>query len=313
MYSKILVPLDGSRLAEGVLPYARAFAEALKIPVELFQVVEPEPIATFSDPEHGRYVDAVQAGLKGSALDYLEAVAASFFDSLAVDCSVEIGRPAEAIVHKGAAQGRTLVAMATHGRSGLRRWLLGSVAEKVLRASSNHLLLIRPSGDIQVSGVARLDKAIVALDGSPLAENAIPPVALLAKKMDMEIQLLQVYALPRTSYVADEYLADMEQMRQTFRAQASDYLEARAYQLQAEGLGRVASLALEGDAAEVIINIARRTANNLVVMCTHGRSGIGRWVLGSVTEKVVRHSGDPVLVIRAGVLDSARRRDYIEL
>lgn len=299
MYSKILVPLDGSRLAEGVLPYARAFAETLKIPVELFQVIEPETIATFSDPEHGRYVDAVQAGLKNSALDYLDAVAASFPDPSAVDCSVEIGSPAEAIVHKGAAQRGTLFAMATHGRSGLRRWLLGSVAEKILRASSNHLLLVRPVGDVQVGGVARLDKAIVALDGSPLAENVIPPVALLSKKMDMEILLLQVYALPRSSYVADEYMGDMERIRRDVRARASDYLDARAYQLQAEGLRRVSALALEGDAAEVIINIARRTADNLVVMCTHGRSGIGRWVLGSVTEKVVRHSGDPVLVVRA--------------
>ncbi len=300
MYAKILVPLDGSQLAEGVLPYARAFARALKIPVELFQVIEPETIATFSDPEHGRYVDVIQAGLRAGALDYLEPVAGSFPDPSAVECSVEIGNPAEAIVHKGSAQGGTLVAMATHGRSGLRRWLLGSVAEKVLRATSNHLLLVRPTGDTKTNGgVAKLDKALVALDGSPLAERVIMPVALLSKKIDMEVVLLRIYALPQTAYVADEYLPDMEKLREHIRAEANGYLETRVQQLQGEGLGRVSALLLEGDAAEEIIDMARRTADNLVVMCTHGRSGIGRWVLGSVTERVVRHSGDPVLVVPA--------------
>jgi len=299
MYAKILVPLDGSQLAEGVLPYARAFAKALNIPVELLQVIEPETVTAFTDPEHGRYVDVVQAGLQASALDYLEPVADSFPDPSAVDCSVEIGNPAEAIVRKGSDLGGTLVAMATHGRSGLRRWLLGSVTEKVLRATNNHLLLVRPTGDTKVKGMAKLDTALVALDGSPLAERVIPPVALLSRKMDMEVVLLRVYALPQTSYVADEYLPDMEKLREHIRAEANGYLDARVQQLQGEGLGRVSALLLEGDAAEQIIDMARRTAENLVVMCTHGRSGIGRWVLGSVTERVVRHSGDPVLVVRA--------------
>ena len=143
MYAKILVPLDGSQLAEGVLPYARAFAKALNIPVELLQVIEPETVTAFTDPEHGRYVDVVQAGLQAGALDYLEPVADSFPDPSAVDCSVEIGNPAEAIVRKGSAQGGTLVAMATHGRSGLRRWLLGSVTEKVVRKAACPVLTIR--------------------------------------------------------------------------------------------------------------------------------------------------------------------------
>src|SRR3970282_371379 len=131
-----------------------------------------------------------------------EPVAESFPAPPAVACSVEIGNPAEAIVRKGSGQGGTLVAMATHGRSGIRRWLLGSVTEKVLRATNNHLLLVRPTGDAKVKGMVKLDTALVALDGSPLAERVIPPVALLSKKMDMEVMLLRVYALPRTSYVA---------------------------------------------------------------------------------------------------------------
>lgn len=299
MYKKILVPLDGSQLSEGVLPYARFFAKQLKIPVELLQVIEPETVSTFSDPAHGHYVDAVEAGMKASSLDYLEPVAGSFPDPSAVDCSVEIGKPAEVIVDKALAQAGALVAMATHGRSGLRRWLLGSVAEKVLRATNNHLLLVRPASRNGASGLARLVKVLVALDGSPLAERVLPPVAVLSRKMDMEVVLLQAYTLPQVAYVADDYAPNMDQIAQQTREEAKSYLEEKVEQLQAEGLRRVSYVLLDGDAAGEIIDIARRTPDNLVAMCTHGRSGIGRWVLGSVTERVVRHSGDPVLVVRA--------------
>lgn len=299
MYTKILVPLDGSQLSEGVLPYARFLAKTLKIPVELLQAIEPETVSVFCDPAHGRYIDVVEAGMKASSRDYLEPLAGSFPDPSAVDCSAVVGNPAEAIVERGSAESGTLIAMATHGRSGLRRWLLGSVAEKVLRATNNHLLLVRPAGQPKAGGVARLEKALVALDGSPLAERVVPPVVILSKKMDMEVILLRAYAVLQTAYIADEYTLNVEQLRQHVREDANSYLETRVEQLQSEGLKKVSALLLEGDPAAEIIDMARRTPESLVVMCTHGRSGIGRWVLGSVTERVVRHSGEPVLVVRA--------------
>ena len=117
MYSKVLVPLDGSELSERVLPYARSLAKALKIPVELLQVIEPEIIATLSDSQHGRYIDIVEADMKGNAQGYLGQVAGSLKGAPTVTCSVEIGNPAEVIVDRGLANPGTLIAMSTRGRS----------------------------------------------------------------------------------------------------------------------------------------------------------------------------------------------------
>ena len=298
MYTKIVVPLDGSQLSEGVLPYARSFSKALKIPVELLQVIEPETISAFTDLRHDRYVDTVEAGLRSSSLDYLGPVAGSFPDPLSVDCSVQIGNPAEVIVDKGSAQAGALIAMATHGRSGIRRWLLGSVAEKVLRATTNHLLLVRPKDQSGTSGVARLERVLVPLDGSPLAEQAFSPVAILSKKMNLEVVLLQVYALPQGAYATDGYVPNLEPLMKQVREDAKNYLDERVRQLQAERLDKVSSVLLEGDAAGGIVDFARSAPESLVAMCTHGRSGFDRWILGSVTERVVRHSGEPVLVVR---------------
>jgi len=116
--------------------------------------------------------------------------------------------------------------------------------------------------------------------------------------MNLEVVLLRVYAPLRAAYVADEYMPDLTRISKEIRGEAQSYLEQRVQQLQGEGLERVSSLLLEGDGAGEIVDMARRTRGSLVAMCTHGRSGIGRWVLGSVTERVVRHSADPVLVVR---------------
>jgi nucleotide-binding universal stress UspA family protein len=84
------------------------------------------------------------------------------------------------------------------------------------------------------------------------------------------------------------------------KQEITDYLQGRVEELQAEGMEKVSFMAVEGRGPEEIIDVARRTPDNLVAMSTHGRSGIGRWVLGSVTDRVVSYGGDPVLVIRPG-------------
>jgi len=302
MYTKILVPLDGSKLSETILPYARFLAGVVKARVELLHAVDPEVISTFVSPKYGRYVDVVEADMKQHSLDYLQPVASSFPEPSSVDCSAEIGKPAEVILKKASTSDGTLIAMATHGRSGVQRWVLGSVAIKVLHMSTNHLLLVRPSETIEVGGVASLKTAVVPLDGSRLAEKVLPYVTALAKHVGLDVVLLRVYALPASAYFAtEEYTPDLPDLTAKMKSEAKDYLEGKVRQLQAEGLDRVSSVVLEGNAAGEIIDFARQTPDNLVAMCTHGRSGIGRWVLGSVTERVVCHSGDPVLVIRARV------------
>ncbi|MBI2998074.1 MAG: universal stress protein [Deltaproteobacteria bacterium] len=300
MYRKILVPLDGSRLSEGILPYARFFARALTIPVELLVVIGPEVISAFTDPLQGRYVDLVEADMKRDSLEYLTPIARSFPVASHVTCSTAIGNAAEAIVEKGSANSDTLIAMATHGRSGVQRWLLGSVADKVLHAAANPLLLVRPANERASEGEAVLRKVVVPLDGSDLAETVLPHITALAQKMNLEVVLLRVYSLLTGGYVADAeaYTPDLDRFLEEIKEDAKKYLAAKVQQSQWQG-AKVSYELLEGDSAGSIIDFAKKTPDNFIGMCTHGRSGIGRWVLGSVTDRVVRHGGNPVLIVRA--------------
>jgi nucleotide-binding universal stress UspA family protein len=303
MYSKILVPLDGSKLAESILPYARSFARGLKIPVELLVAIEPDVISTFSDLKHGRYVDIVETDMKRNGIDYLQKVARTFPNASAVTCSARIGSPAETIVEQASEGADTLIAMCTHGRSGVKRWILGSIADKVLHAARGHFLLVRANDKGEVAKEISLKTVIVPLDGSHLAEGILPRVAALAKKMKMEVVLLRAYPLAIQPYFveAEAYMPAFDRLSEDVKAEASQYLEEKVRQLQSEGLEKVSYVVPQGDGAGEIISFARETPDNLVAMCTHGRSGVGRWVLGSVTDRVVRHCEDPVLVVRAAV------------
>jgi len=299
MYSQILIPLDGSTTAEKVLPYARFLAEMLKLPVELLGVIDLATIATHLSAEKTRYFDSFVAEEERSSEVYLEGIARTFSGG-AVKFTVEKGKPEEVIIEKGAANRASLIAMATHGRSGMKRWLLGSVAEKVLRAGRSPLLLIRAQEEARTEGEAVLQSLIAPLDGSGLAESALPTVSALAKAMNLEVILCRAYELPAGAYYGSEdYLPNYDELLGGLRQETSDYLKGQVAAIKSRELEKVSAVALEGAAAEEIIQIARKTPNSLVAMCTHGRSGVERWVLGSVTEKVVRYSGNPVLVLRA--------------
>jgi nucleotide-binding universal stress UspA family protein len=300
MYTRILIPLDGSKTAEKVLPYARFLVSKLKVPVDLMGVVDIAEMATHVSAENARYLDKMIEEGERSSRDYLKRIA-NTFPGLSVACTLDKGRAAEAIIEKAEADKGTLITMATHGRSGINRWMLGSVAEKVLRATSNPMLLVR-AADQAVSGEeAQLTSIIVPLDGSQLAESVLPAVIELAKKLDLEIILFRAFNIPYGVYAgADGYYAiNFDQLIAEVKEEANAYLEKKTEELKKKGIEKVSFLAKEGLSADEIISFGRQTPDNLIAMCTHGRSGVKRWVLGSVTETVVRHCGDPVLVIRA--------------
>ena len=289
MYNKILVPLDGSKLSEQVLSYARVIADAYCAPVELLRITDPDARAPFWPPQ--------------SDDRYLEEIAAKHFrSSIPVTTGVKIGKPAEVIIDHAKGDPACLVAMATHGLSGPRRWLIGSVASKVIQTGANPLLLIRPIEGADASASVKLDTVFVPLDGSGLAEKTLPHVCALAKALNLEIHLLRVYALPAVAYViGDGVIAQgPAQYHEELKKEAETYLDGKVAGLRANGFDRVVATALQGDAAGEIIDLALSTPNDLIAMSTHGRSGIGRWVLGSVAERVIQHSQDPVLLIRVG-------------
>jgi nucleotide-binding universal stress UspA family protein len=288
VYSKILVPLDGSKLAEQILPFVRSIAEPHGVPVEFLTVTDPEARPPFWPPQVGE--------------DYLRKVCANYLAaSECVASAVDSGEPGEVIVDRAKSDPGCLIAMATHGLSGIRRWLLGSITSKVVQTAVNPLLLIRPVQEVDSPANVRIRTLFVPLDGSSLAEKVLPHVSKLAKQMKLKVHLIQVYTLPQAAYVVAEGIADQGPAlyREAMRKETESYLGDKAEQLRSEGLEHVSTSVLEGDAASEIIDIARAAPDNLIAMSTHGRSGIKRWVLGSVAEKVIHHSGDPVLIIRA--------------
>jgi nucleotide-binding universal stress UspA family protein len=302
MYRKILVPLDGSTSAEQVLPLAHALAAKLPLAVELLGVVDTVELARGLATIERFYMTSLVADETRRIEEYLAAVEKTFSGS-AVTTTVAEGHAAELIIANAAADKTTLIAMATHGCSGLKRFLLGSVAEKVLRGAVNPLLLVRSTEDDKARGAALLKSIVVPLDGSELAESVLPAVVEMAHKLDLEIILLRAYAVPYGVYTAGEGFYDpvnLEAFLARLRNETIDYLERKTAELKRQGIDKVSYVAREGMSADEIIKIASAMPDSLIAMCSHGYSGVKRWVLGSVTETVVRHSRNPVLVVRAG-------------
>ena len=298
MYSKVLVALDGSKLSEAILPHARTLAEKLAVPVELLEVIDYDTLMPDNvDPKQ----DAMVAQRKTKILEYLNNLAATFHGQSRMDCAVEVGHPEEVIVDHAAAAPDTLVAMTTHGRSGIQRWVLGSVAEKVLHACRNPLLLFRSVAPTTPAQEAPLKSILVPLDGSELAETVLAHVEELCRKLDLELILVRVFNLPNLYY--DETYTPDEHIWELIRDETRNYLDGKVKELKARGILKISAVVVEGFAEEQIIAVARERRASLIAICTHGRSGVRRFVMGSVADRIVRHSGDPVLVIRA--LDAA--------
>jgi nucleotide-binding universal stress UspA family protein len=141
----------------------------------------------------------------------------------------------------------------------------------------------------------------VPLDGSGLAEKVLSYVVALAKPLNLEVQLVRVFALPANAYVIGDgvFAQGSGVYYEKLKGEAENYLDGKVQELRADGLEDVIATVIAGDSASEIIDLACRTEKNLIAMTTHGRSGVGRWMLGSVAEKVIQHSRDPVLLIRA--------------
>ena len=318
MYERILVPLDGSKLAQQALPYARSVASAKSAEVELLEVIAP--LEELPKPDVDDYA-AVGAGTRSGpwpapdewppiaehyrnrAWLQLADSATMLGDGVKVSSKVLEGDAAEAIIAEADRQPGTLIVMATHGRSGLGRWLLGSVADKVVRHANHPTLVVRAREDADGTP-AMIGEVILPLDGSPTAEAAIPHAVKMSKTLRVGISLVRAVSPLSHAGAVAEYVPDgYEAMVEDARNDAEKYLDGVANRIRDQGISVVGTKASIGNAASTIIDLARAADDPLVVMATHGRSGVGRWVLGSVTDRVVRHGHGPVLVVR---LDQAQ-------
>src|SRR5919108_2251020 len=299
MYTKMLIPLDGSKTAEQVLPYARFLTDRFKKPVELIAVIDIAEMMAYVSPDRAVYLyDMIHEGERRTEA-YLRNIADTFH-GVSIDCVVERGRAEEVITDRAEADTGMLITMATHGRSGINRWLLGSVTEKVLRGTANPLLVIRAKESSRSEGDASLKSILVPLDGSTLAEGVLPMAAGLAKKLALPVILFRSYYLPYNVEVSTygRYAVNVQQLVANASNDVCEYLEEKAAEIKKLGVESISCVTREGLNADEIIKMARKTPDCLIAMCSHGRSGVKRWALGSVTETVVRHSDNPVLVLR---------------
>jgi nucleotide-binding universal stress UspA family protein len=300
MYNCILVPLDGSTTAEQALPYARWLAESFRISIELLAVVDTEAFTAAVSIDRAHSATIMQEEEIGRAKNYLDSISRRL-PGLTVKSFVKRGYAAEIIVEEAEKDKNILITMATHGRSGLKRWLLGSTAEKIVRGARNPVFLVRANEKAENRNVVGFKTVIVPLDGSEVAESILPSVVDLAKALNLDVVLMRSFSVPASLYVGDEgyYPIDIEQDGKQFEAEARAYLTKKQDELTGPGMGNVATICPEGYAADEITTLSQRTPGAMIAMCTHGRSGISRWAMGSVTETVVHHAQVPVLIRRA--------------
>jgi nucleotide-binding universal stress UspA family protein len=293
MLSTMLVPLDGSPLAEQALAVAERLAHAVSGRLVLVRAVQ---VFTFPG------VDArdAQVAASGEAQEYLDSHASRLTGSgLAVETAVPYGEAATEILDEIGLHKADLIVMATHGRTGAGRWLYGSVADEILRRAPLPVMLV-PPGAAHALPVDRPPNILVALDGSKLAEAALTPASELAVRLGAEVMLLRVVSLPTYGVYAEagEYLPfdpDPE------LKDAQHYLADVAGRLR-PAVGQVRIRANVGDPAPLIAQAALEEKADLICMATHGRGGVARLVLGSVTTDVLRRANVPLLVVRPAPL-----------
>ena len=315
MYSKVIVPLDGSELAEQAVPYAQLVARGLSIPIELVEAFDVLPPAVHS---HGSMyaLDKMLEEARQRSGHYLAGVEEALrTDGYAAASATLPGAPHQAIADRADADPNALIVMSTHGRGGVTRWAMGSVADKVLHTVPNPMLIVRSgtsgaaSSEIAAGSEIAIGTVLVPLDGSDLAETSLEHAVNLAVAVGAGVALAQVTHTreyyrrhltgPRAA-MGPSPAGWVNDLMRTDAEAATDYLAGVQRRLTAQrpdaGEIDIRHLRHESPAQAIIDQAADH--KTLVVMTTHGRSGIGRMLMGSVTDRVVRHSNAPVLVVR---------------
>jgi nucleotide-binding universal stress UspA family protein len=310
MMNRISVPLDGSTRAERAVPVAAAIARANDASLLLFRVVDISREVGSYGLVPSPMLGALVHKLRTTAETYVaECARSEMLQGLKVETLVEVGDAPDSILVHSEAWRADLLVICSHGRTGLARWALGSVAEHVSRHSKVPVLMLRDSGPSPAGRDAdpeRVLRVLVALDGSRYAEASL----------ELAAELMKALAAPQKgtlhlAVVLSPFAADPANMPDAFALEgAKSYLERIANQLREAhcGISVTWSIAIELDIAEALIRIAQNGENaagaesvgacDLIAMTTHGAGGIARWVMGSVTDRVLHATTLPMLIVR---------------
>src|SRR5258708_5429502 len=323
MFRRILVPLDGSARAEQALPIAARIARASGGSVMLMHVLT-------APCEFGPYLG--QSALQHEVIDAAIADVTTYLSKAAqahslagVETKVALlsGPEALTILDTAKEQQSNLILIASHGATGFKRWALGSVAQKVARESPVPVLVLRDRGTVPSSAYPDKTRplhtvaAVVALDGSQLAEAAILPaanlVAALAAPAPGSLHLTRVVQRPSVDAILSGRARMDPQQRDQTSSEAIEYLCKRADDLRASlgvdlNLAITWSIALDTTVANALIKVAEQGrvdggtcifgGCDILALATHGRSGLQRWALGSVTEHTLGRTKLPLLIVR---------------
>ena len=302
MASRILVPLDGSSLAEQALSCAVPLAQGLPAELVLLRAIWILPDILELLDESTVELNAIVDQLEAEANDYLGALVAQLrHASLNVRHAVRRGSAAETILDYVGQANIDQIIMATHGYSGIKLWMHGSVAERELQTARVPLLLVRVGErDLAKDWQQPMpcQRILVPLDGSRVAEQILPAVTTVAQALSAELALFQVPIAYVDGWMTGEWFVPIQGVLATAAQDAHVYLSEVCSRLKKQGL-RVTTATTMGSVAESIIEYAEANQVDLVAMCTHGRTGLVRWTLGSVADRVLRAGSTPILLVRA--------------
>lgn len=290
MSKHILAPIDGSELSEAIFPWLRLLAGKEEVQIELFKTYyPPAPIHLLPELTLPPMETLSGESIAEQTLDYLERRKAQLED-LQVTTRAACGEPADMILERAAHH--DMVVMASHGRGGLGRWLLGSVALKVAKGCPAPLFVVGGRTlTAHPDESPELKRIMVPLDGSPISEQALGPAIALAKIHEAEVVLY------RSLLLTDAQLGSfvMVGARDLELQSAREYLEEIESRYQDI---KIRSVVRELPPARGIIDTIESEDVDLVVMSSHGYSGLTHWLLGSVTEGVLQRATCPVMVVR---------------
>lgn len=300
MFHHLLVPLDGSRMAESALPAAAFVAERFRADVILLHVIEHHAPSEVHGEHHLTDPDDAERYLEG-----LKKTA--FPEGVTVSChvhEVEVENVARSIAEHAGEYRPDLIVMCTHGRSGIRNQLFGSIAQKVIAMGRLPILLLRPEEGEPVPPF-RCDKILLPLDANPEHERSIPAAVDMTRACGAELRL--VTAVPTVGSLPGEWAASGKllpgatgELLDIAEQEAGEYLRRAAEKLkEREGIHGDFEV-LRGDPAEVIEGAALNYPADLVVLGTHGRSGMDAFWSGSIASRVIAHTSVVLLLVPAG-------------
>jgi len=296
MFDHLLIPLDGSSLAECVLPHGLAMAKVMGARVTLVQVVEQAKAAGDT-----RAIDALE-------WHYSEAQARAYLDAVTerlhragqlVGQALLQGDPAEQVIDYARAEGAGLIVLSSHGRSGLSGWNVSSVVQKILARAYTSILIIPAyhPGTAELAGL-RYERLLVPLDGSQRAECVLPLVAVVAVQHGSRVLLAHVVhrpELPRRAPPSHEDQELANTLTERNRLEATHYLEELRARLPHPA---EACLFVEDNVALSLQQLAQDEKVDLVVLSAHGYSGGTRWPYGSLASSFIMYGTTPLLIVQ---------------